>query len=133
MRITDKDTKIVSANIYLNSAPSHSGTFSLNFYYLKNGKPDPLAVNKSIINTLYLKKGWLTIDISKDDIFLNRDFAFAFEFLPTGEEKLKKSAIMYGGKLAGADSFFRLSSQCEWQKSQGAAYTMYLKVKQYIN
>jgi hypothetical protein len=128
--VKNKETKILSAHIYLNAAPSDSGTFRLNFYYLKNGKPDSLAVNKSIISTLVLKKGWIKIDVNQECIYLNRDFAFAFEYLPTGNALLKKNDLMYGGKLGGNDGYFRLSSQGDWQKSQGAAYTMFLKVKQ---
>jgi len=128
--VKNRVTKILSAHIYLNAAPADSGTFRLNFYYLKNGKPDSIAVNRSIIRTLALKKGWITIDVNNESIYLKRDFAFAFEYLPTGKSLLEKHELMYGGKLAGNDGYFRLSSQGEWQKSRGAAYTMYLNVKQ---
>lgn len=128
--IKNKETKIVSAHIFLNAAPSDSGTFRLNFYYLKNGKPDSLAIKKSIIRTLTLKRGWIEIDVNDENIYLKRDFAFAFEYLPTGKKKVEKYKLMYGGKLGGNDSYSRSSSQGTWQKSQGAAYTMYLKVKQ---
>ena len=128
--VKNRETKILSAHIYLNAAPADSGTFRLNFYYLKNGKPDSLAVKKSIIRTLALTKGWITIDVSSESIYLKRDFAFAFEYLPTGKSVLEKKQLMYGGKLAGNNGYFRLSSQGDWQKSRGAAYTMYLNVKQ---
>lgn len=128
--LKNKETKILSAHIYLIYGTTDSGTFRLNFYYLKDGKPDSLAINKSIVRTNSLKKGWLTIDVSKDEIYLNKDFAFAFEYLPTGEKLLQKNQLMYGGKLGGSNAYSRTSSQGEWKKVQGAAYTMYLKVKQ---
>jgi len=127
--VKNRVTRILSAHIYLNAAPADSGTFRLNFYYLKNGKPDSLAIKKSIIRTLALKKGWINIDVSHESIYLKRDFAFAFEYLPTGKRLLEKHELMYGGKLAGNDGYFRLSSQGDWQKSRGAVYSMYLNVK----
>jgi predicted alpha/beta superfamily hydrolase len=105
-------SKITSVNLYMSKSRNDSGTFRINFYEYDGNRPTNRIVEKNIIQTLAIKEGWLTFDLSEYSIYLRGNFVISIEFIPT----LKKTdPIFYEVKLGGpAKSFMRASSQGDW-------------------
>lgn len=121
--------KILNANIFLSYASVDTIKIRLNFYSLLNGIPNERLINKSIIKTFTIDKGWLTFDLSKDDIYLNEDFAVSFEFLPEISKSSVIPKLVYGAKIGTPDSFVRLGSQANWQKNELGGASIFLTVE----
>ncbi|RZL41029.1 MAG: hypothetical protein EOP00_25605, partial [Pedobacter sp.] len=77
--------KIINANIFIISNDQREVNIRVNFYAFKNGLPAERLIEKSIIKKTKVDKGWLSIDLSADDIYIDNDFVVSFEYLP--EEK----------------------------------------------
>lgn len=121
--------KLLDANIYLASSVLDSVKLRLNFYKLVNGIPGERVVEKNIVQTFALKKGWLSFDLSKQDIFMNEDFVVSFEYLPDEQIKGKKIRLFFGAKLGSSNSYGRNSSLGLWQKHKGVNTTIYVTVR----
>jgi predicted alpha/beta superfamily hydrolase len=105
-------TKITSVNLHINETRNDSGTFRINFYCFNGNRPTERIIEKSIVETKQIQKGWLKFDLTKYKVYLKGSFVVAIEFIPT--EK-KNNPIYYEVKLGGSSkSFVRTSSQGEW-------------------
>lgn len=121
--------KLINANIYLNDTELDSVTLRLKFYGLDNQLPGERLVEKSIISTFPVKKGWLTFELASENIYMNKDFVVSFEYLPRGEMATRKVRLFYGAKLGSSMSYMRKGSQGSWQKIQGVNTTIYVTIE----
>jgi len=127
ININGKTSNIQNVSIYLLGLNIDTATFRINFYEAVDGMPQVRIIEKSIVLRADIKKGWLTIDLSKYNIVLNNNFFVGFEFLP--ERKISKYSFNYGGQLGG-NSVARRSSLGKWEKFKGATLSAYVTVKQ---
>lgn len=116
--------KILNANIFLISDDEREVTIRVNFYAFKNGVPAERLIEKNIIKKMVLKKGWLSIDLSDQDIYIDDDFVVSFEYLPNGKTDNKR--IVFGAKLGASDSWLRSNSLGVWRKNELGGATMYV-------
>jgi predicted alpha/beta superfamily hydrolase len=105
--------KIKAVDLYINEPIKDSATFRINFYQFENQRPTKKLVQKNIIQKKAVKEGWLTFDVSEEEIYLSGEVVVAIEFMPT---KNKTQPIYYEVKIGGSTkSFVRTSSLGEWQ------------------
>lgn len=125
--IHDKVSRIQNANLYLLGVNIDTATFRVNFYVANNGLPGERIIDKNILERMSVKKGWLTIDLTKEDIVIDKDFFIGFEFMP--EKKLTKYSLNYGGQVGGS-YVTRKSSLGTWEKGKGASLSAYITIRQ---
>lgn len=116
--------KILNANIFLISNDEREVSLRVNFYAFKNGLPAQRLIEKNIIKRKVLKKGWLSIDLSDEDIYIDGNFVISFEYLPNGTNDNKR--IVFAAKLGASDSWLRSSSLGIWRKNELGGATMYV-------
>lgn len=116
--------KILNANIFLISNDEREVTIRVNFYAFKNGLPAERLIEKNIIKRRVLKKGWLSIDLSDEDIYIDSDFVVSFEYLP--DDTNDHQRIVFAAKLGASDSWLRSSSLGIWRKNELGGATMYV-------
>lgn len=125
--INGKASNIQSVSIYLLGLNIDTATFRINFYNEADDLPQLRIIEKSILQRVNIKRGWLTIDLSKYNIILKNNFFVGFEFLP--ERKISKYSFNYGAQLGG-NSVARTSSLGKWGKFKGATLSAYVTVAQ---
>lgn len=116
--------KILNANIFLISDDEREVTIRVNFYAFKNGQPAERLIEKNIVKQMVLKKGWLSIDLSDQDVYIDHDFVVSFEYLPNGKTDNKR--IVFAAKLGASDSWLRSNSLGVWRKNELGGATMYV-------
>jgi hypothetical protein len=107
----EKDlSKITSLRLFINESCEDSGVFRINFYRYDGTMPVARCVEQEIRQTKAIREGWLSFDLSRENIYLKGDVAVGLEFMPG------KTNIQYEVKLGGrTKSFFRQHSLGEWQ------------------
>jgi hypothetical protein len=127
IQLKGKPAEVLSAHFYLSSSMLDSALFRINFYHNQDGLPGKRLVEKSIIGKLSTKDGWVSIDLSKHDIYLSEDFFLGVEYLPAeGDNRLD---VALGGKITGT-AFSRKSSLGEWNKIKGVSLSSYVTARQ---
>ncbi|WP_231490735.1 carboxypeptidase-like regulatory domain-containing protein [Pedobacter sp. Leaf170] len=116
-----KPAKLLNANIYVISESLKDVNIRLNFYSLENGLPGKRLIEKSIIRNAKINKGWFSIDLKDQAIYIDEDFVVAFEYLPGTQ-----NTIVFGAKLGASDSFLRSSSQGIWRKNVLGGCSIYI-------
>lgn len=105
-------SKITSVNLLINETYRDSCVFRINFYGFDGKRPTGRIVEKNIICTMAVHEGWLSFDLSHENIYLHGPFVVAIEFIP---RQPHSGSIRYEAKLGGrAKSFVRTSSQGTW-------------------
>ncbi|UZR98988.1 alpha/beta hydrolase-fold protein [Chondrinema litorale] len=105
---------ITSVNIYLFDSERDSATFRINFYDTMGNLPSKRIINRSIVQTHPVEKGWLKLDVTDENIFLEDDFVVSLEFLPN-MDKEDHRRVSYEVKLGGSSrSFYRKNSLGTW-------------------
>lgn len=116
-----KPAKIVNANIFLLSQSKNEVSVRVNFYALENGVPGKRLIEKSIIRKSIINKGWFSVDLKDEEIYLEEDFVVSFEFLPSTQ-----SSIFFAAKMGAANSFLRSSSLGAWRKNALGGCSIYV-------
>ncbi len=125
--IKGKPAELLSAHFYLSSTQLDSALIRINFYRSVQGFPGERLVEKSIIQRLSTKDGWVSVDLNPYDLYLTDDFFMGVEYLPAaGADRL---SIAFGGKIAGS-VFSRKSSLGEWEKISGVSLSGYVTARQ---
>ncbi len=127
INVRNKVSRVESVSIYILGVNIDTATFRINFYDVKEGLPDKKIVDKTIIERKGVKRGWLNINLLKENIVVNKDFFVGFEFLP--EQKFSRYSLSYGGQLGGS-YVVRKSSLGNWGKGAGASLSSYVTVQQ---
>lgn len=97
---------VIKANNYKDSID-----FQINIYSLKNGKPEESLLKDPITVTSSMKKGVLTMDIGKYNLYVKDDFFLALKW----KEGKNPERIGFGGGLSGNKSYQRVDNG-EWNK-----------------
>ncbi|RAU82374.1 carboxypeptidase-like regulatory domain-containing protein [Pontibacter arcticus] len=119
--------EVLSAHFYLASSKLDSAVFRVNFYKNAQGQPGELLVEKSIVQKLTTKDGWVKVDLEPHQIYASEDFFLGIEYLP--EEVPNRFAILMGGKLGGT-TFTRSSSLGVWKETVIGSLSAYVTVRQ---
>lgn len=115
----DKSCYIKDFNMYLSFNRFQSVKFRLNFYSVKDGLPDKLIVDKDVLFDVTEKKGWVKVDLTKYDLYLN-----GYNKIAVGIQWVKSVSADTAGRSfsisvipsAFHSMFFRDKSQASWKK-----------------
>lgn len=112
VRLDTIPSRITSVNLFIGETRKDSAIFRINFYRYDGSVPAGRIVEKSIIQTHAVQKGWLKFDLVSDSVYLKGNVVVGIEFLPSAE---KTEPIAYELKLGGAaKSFVRAQSHGDW-------------------
>jgi hypothetical protein len=119
INIPDKSVKVKYVNIYLRRGfKSDSSFVRINFYKNVDNRPDEKIVFENIVQKKKIEPGWLQIDLTKQNVYLEEDFFVGVEFIPDFKNKLE---VYIGAILTKGKGYSRRNSQGEWNKLQGAS------------
>ncbi|MDP1844741.1 MAG: carboxypeptidase-like regulatory domain-containing protein [Sediminibacterium sp.] len=119
INISEKSVKVKFVNIYLRAGfKSDSSFVRINFYKNVNEAPGEKIIFHNIIQKKRVEPGWLQIDLTKDNIYLDEDFFVGVEFIPDFKNPLE---VYIGAILSKGKGYSRKSSQGKWEKIQGAS------------
>lgn len=119
INIPKKEVRVKYVNIYLRQGfESDSSYIRINFYKNVDDKPDKKIIFENIVQKKIIKPGWLQIDITGQNIYINEDFFVGVEFLPNFKNPLE---VYIGAILTKGKGYSRRSSQGNWEKLQGAS------------
>ncbi len=119
INIPDKSVKVKYVNIYLRSGfKSDSSFVRINFYKNVDNRPDEKIVFENIVQKKKIEPGWLQIDLTKQNVYIEEDFFVGVEFIPDFKNKLE---VYIGAILTKGKGYSRRNSQGEWNKLQGAS------------
>ncbi|RIJ33469.1 carboxypeptidase-like regulatory domain-containing protein [Pontibacter oryzae] len=127
IRVKAKPSELVSAHFYLASTKLDSALFRINLYRVSDGLPGERLVEKSIVDRLSAKAGWVSIDLQPYALMLDEDFFLGIEYLPA--EGADRLAVSLGAKLGGK-AYSRKSSLGTWDTFNGASLSGYVEVWQ---
>ena len=100
--------------------------FRLNFYDVKDGKPNKKIVNKNIIFSFSDQTGMFTFDLNKYHIFMENDFYLSVEII----ESYKNNQLSFSSNLKRRETcLIRKSSQDKWQPFGNISVGFYLIVQ----
>ncbi|QJB32833.1 carboxypeptidase-like regulatory domain-containing protein [Chitinophaga oryzae] len=112
VRLDTIPSRITSVNLFIGETRKDSAVFRINFYRYDGNQPEGRVVEKSIIQTHAVQKGWLKFNLVNDVVYLKGDVVVGIEFMPSAE---KTDPIAYELKLGGAaKSFVRTQSHGDW-------------------
>ena len=97
---------VIKANNYKDSID-----FNINIYSLKNGLPEAGLLKEPITVTSKMKKGVLTLNVEKYNIYVKDDFFLALQW----KEGKNPERIGFGGGTSGNKSYHRVDNG-EWDK-----------------
>jgi pimeloyl-ACP methyl ester carboxylesterase len=109
--------------------------FRLNIYDVKNGAPNKLIINKDILFDVTQKQGWLKVDLTKYNIYLEgyKEIAVAIQWVKSVKmDTISRSS--FGVSVTPVPfhaMFFRNKSQAEWKKHSPAYVAFNITVDSY--
>jgi hypothetical protein len=119
INIPDKTVRIKYVNIYLRKGfESDSSFVRVNFYKNVNNAPGEKIVFKNTLQKKQIESGWLQIDLTKNDIYIEEDFFVSVEFIPDFKNPLD---VYVGAILTKGKGYSRRSSQGKWGRLQGGS------------
>lgn len=108
-----KPTTLIEFNTFIVENEYDQLKFRLNVYNMKDGKPDQILLNKSILIDTNIKEGLLSVDLLPYNIVVEEDIVVCLEWI----EDLGDKGLYFSGKLLGAPMYYRKVSQGIWEKS----------------
>lgn len=119
INIPNKTVRVKYVNIYVRSGFTSDSSFvRINFYKNVYNKPDEKIIFQNIVGKKKIEPGWLQIDLTGQDIYLEEDFFVGVEFIPDFKNKLE---VYIGAILTKGKGYSRTNSQGKWNKLQGAS------------
>lgn len=120
----DKYCYIKSFNMLVAFNRFENVKFRLNFYSVKSGQPDQLIVNKDILFDVTQRNGWLKVDLTPYNIYLEgyKEIAVAIQWV----KSVKTDTVLrpaFGVSVTPVPfhaMYFRNKSQAEWKKMSPA-------------
>lgn len=112
--------RIKAVNVFLRKGfEADSAYVRLNFYNKNElGEPDKKIVYKHILKKKRIQEGWLSLNLTKDDLYLEEDFFLGVEFIPNFKNSQE---VFIGAILTKGKGFHKTSSQGSWRKIEGAS------------
>lgn len=119
INIPNKTVHVKKVNVYLRKGFEADSSFvRINFYKNVDNAPGERIVFTNILQKKQIKEGWLQIDITKNDVYIEEDFFVGIEFIPDFKKPLN---VYIGAILTKGKGYSRRSSQGTWTKIQGAS------------
>lgn len=124
-----KTSQLSEFKFYVGANNFDTIRFRVNIYTIKNGRPNELLNQQDIITTLSQhKKGWATVDLSMQQLFVKEDVIVALEWI---EHSQKGRILQLPITMpAFATHFYKYGSQDKWKRFRGMSTAMVLTVKQ---
>ena len=113
IKIKHKPTYIESFNFFITSCKYDSLFFRLNIYSIKNNMPYENLLSQNIYFSTDIKKGKVSVDLSKYNIVVNQDVIITIEYV----KKLGKGGLNFSAGLFGNKLYHRQTSFSEWKKT----------------
>lgn len=113
IKIKNKPTYIDTFNFYITSCKYDSLFFRLNIYSIKDNMPYENLLSENIYFSTDIKKGKVSIDLTKYDILVNQEVIIAIEYV----KELGKGGLNFSGGLFGNKLYHRQTSFSEWKKT----------------
>jgi len=127
INIPDKSVKIKYANIYLRRGfEADSIYIRINFYKNMDDAPGEKIVFQNLVQQKRIEPGWIQMDLTEYDIYLEEDFFIGMEFIPDFKKPLE---VWAGGIMTKGGAYSRRNSQGSWLKSSGAAYSINVEIE----
>lgn len=99
INVKGRETELLSAHFYLTSSKLDSALFRINLYKDRGGFPGERLVEKSIVQRLSAKEGWVSINLESFSVYTDDNFFLGIEYLPAANTD--KFAVTLGGTLGG--------------------------------
>lgn len=118
INIPDKSVKVNYLNMYLiRGFKTDSSYIRINFYRNADDAPGEKIIFQNILQQKLIEPGWIQIDLTSYNIYLDEDFFVSIEFIPDFK---KNSEIYAGAILTKGKGYSRINSQGTWGKVNGA-------------
>ena len=120
INIPEGPVRIKAVNVFLRKGfEADSAYVRLNFYNKNElGEPDKKIVYKHVLKKKRIEEGWLELDLTKDDLYVEEDFFLGVEFIPNFKNSQE---VFIGAILTKGKGFHKTSSQGTWRKIEGAS------------
>ena len=125
IKIKKKPTYIERFNIFISDNTYDTLKFRINIYSLKDGLPSENLMPQPVVVFTTLKKGRLSIDLSKYNIIVTDNIFASLEWI----EDLGKSGLYFSASLGGSPVIARHTSQGKWEKVGPVSLGINLDVK----
>ena len=127
--VGNKTSQLSEFKFYVGANNFDTIRFRVNIYSIKNGRPNLLLNQQDIITTLIQhQKGWATVDLSPQQLFVKEDVIVAVEWI---EHSRKGRFLQLPITMpAFATHFYKYGSQDKWKRFRGMSTAMVLTVKQ---
>lgn len=116
INIKNDPTYIEKFNFYISRSIFDTLLFRLNVYEMKDGLPGRQLNTQNIFVTTSVKKGWVSIDLSKFNLVASTDFAIGLELIRDFRKGDVSKGLYFGAGMFNKDSYYRKVSQQEWKK-----------------
>lgn len=127
IKIKKSPTYITKFHANLTSNTGEKMKFRLNFYSIEKGLPKEKLITQNIIFSIDSIEGEFTLDLSKYNLVVEKDFYLTMELIEN--EGNKESEVFFSAGLMGKATVTRLASQAEWKKLGSIAIGFSLTTK----
>lgn len=106
---------------------SAKSIFRVNFYSVKNNKPQENILKENILVSIEPKQvGKITVNLKPYNIVLNQDVIVALEWVDTDGENIKGEAIFFSIGMLNNGTLYKKSSQAKFKKhgSMGVGFNI---------
>ena len=111
--------RVKYVNVLLrNGFKTDSCFIRINFYKNVDNHPGEKIIFENIIQNKRIEPGWIQIDLTKFNVYIEQDFFVGVEFIPDFK---KPREVYIGAILTKGKGYSRRSSQGKWNKLQGAS------------
>lgn len=114
IKIKKSLTYITKFHTNVTSNTGEKMKFRLNFYSIEKDLPKEKLINQNIIFSIDSKEGDFTLNLSKYNLVVEKDFYLTIELIEN--EGNKESEVFFSAGLLGNATVTRLTSQSEWKK-----------------
>lgn len=127
--IKNDPTFIEKFNFYVSSSIFDTLLFRVNLYEMENGMPGRQINTQNIFVTTTVKKGWVSVDLSKFNLFSSKDFAIGLELIRDFRKGDVSKGLYFGAGFLNKNSFYRQVSQQEWKNVGVVGISFNVEVK----
>lgn len=108
-----KKGQLISLNFNFIGNQADSIFFRVNIYKMRNGMPSKNILKKPIYLHGISKNGTITINVSKENIYIRKDCFLALELVTA----IGQDGLFFKSAFLQSPSYFRETSQSNWKKA----------------
>jgi len=130
IRLKGKPSVIKDLNIFIadNSCESDTLFFRVNIYRIKDDMPSENILTENILVKTVVKRGLLTVNLEKYNLYLDHDFIITIEWLRYFGEHC--FYLRYRPVMTNDIFYGRVTSQGEWGKAAHMGFEFYVTIEQ---